>query len=62
MASTKAVLDFFLISNVLGGNFALVGIPSVGASGAIFGTVAVRFLYSPGIRFTLTIGFIRSLG
>lgn len=28
-------------SNVLGGNFALVGSPSVGASGAIFGTVAV---------------------
>jgi len=28
--------------NVLGGNFSLVGIPSVGASGAIFGTVAVR--------------------
>lgn len=28
--------------NVLGGNFALVGIPSVGASGAIFGTAAVR--------------------
>lgn len=28
-------------SNVLGGNFALVGSPSVGASGAIFGTTAV---------------------
>lgn len=28
-------------SNVLGGNFALVASPSVGASGAIFGTVAV---------------------
>jgi membrane associated rhomboid family serine protease len=28
-------------SNVLGANFALVGRPSVGASGAIFGTVAV---------------------
>ncbi len=27
--------------NVLGGNFSLVGAPSVGASGAIFGTVAV---------------------
>lgn len=27
--------------NVLGGNFALVGVPSVGASGAIFGTFAV---------------------
>lgn len=29
-------------SNVLGGNFSLVGVPSVGASGAIFGTLAVR--------------------
>lgn len=28
--------------NVLGGNFSLVGIPSVGASGAIFGTLGVR--------------------
>jgi membrane associated rhomboid family serine protease len=28
-------------SNVLGGNFSLVGVPSVGASGAIFGTIAV---------------------
>ncbi len=28
-------------SNVLGGNFSLVGSLSVGASGAIFGTVAV---------------------
>lgn len=31
-------------SNVLGGNFALVGSPSVGASGAIFGTLAVSTL------------------
>lgn len=31
-----------LTRNVLGGNFALVGLPSIGASGAIFGTVAVR--------------------
>lgn len=30
-----------IFGNVLGGNFALVGAPSVGASGAIFGTVAV---------------------
>jgi membrane associated rhomboid family serine protease len=30
--------------NVLGANFALVGSPSLGASGAIFGTVAVRRL------------------
>lgn len=32
------------VSNVLGGNFSLVGVPSVGASGAIFGTVAVSGL------------------
>ncbi|KAF8971412.1 10 TM acyl transferase domain found in Cas1p-domain-containing protein [Flammula alnicola] len=31
-------------SNVLGGNFSLVGVPSVGASGAIFGTVAVTWV------------------
>jgi membrane associated rhomboid family serine protease len=30
-----------IFGNVLGGNFALVGAPSVGASGAIFGTLAV---------------------
>jgi membrane associated rhomboid family serine protease len=30
-----------IFGNVLGGNFALVGSPSVGASGAIFGTIAV---------------------
>lgn len=29
--------------NVLGGNFALLGSPSVGASGAIFGTIAVGY-------------------
>ncbi|KAJ7932479.1 hypothetical protein B0H13DRAFT_1955625 [Mycena leptocephala] len=32
------------VSNVLGANFALVGRPSVGASGAIFGTVAVTWV------------------
>jgi hypothetical protein len=32
----------WFVRNVLGGNFSLVGVPSVGASGAIFGTVAVR--------------------
>lgn len=32
-----------IFGNVLGGNFALVAAPSVGASGAIFGTVAVIF-------------------
>ena len=30
-----------VFGNILGGNFALVGAPSVGASGAIFGTLAV---------------------
>lgn len=30
--------------NILGGNFALVGLPSVGASGAIFGTVGVLWV------------------
>lgn len=36
------VLYFLPYRNVLGGNFSLVGVPSIGASGAIFGTVAVR--------------------
>ncbi|EED79356.1 predicted protein [Postia placenta Mad-698-R] len=31
-------------TNVLGGNFALVGLPSVGASGAIFGTTAIAWI------------------
>ena len=31
-------------SNVLGGNFSLVGVPSVGASGAIFGAIAVSLV------------------
>jgi hypothetical protein len=44
---------------VLGGNFSLVGVPSVGASGAIFGTSAVAWVdllahwkltYQPGRR------------
>ncbi|CAL1695233.1 unnamed protein product [Somion occarium] len=33
-----------IFGNVLGGNFTLVGVPSVGASGAIFGTVAVAWV------------------
>ncbi|QRW00376.1 clathrin adaptor complex small chain [Ceratobasidium sp. AG-Ba] len=33
-----------IFGNVLGGNFALVGVPSVGASGAIFGSVAVMWV------------------
>ncbi|KAH8102553.1 hypothetical protein BXZ70DRAFT_789558 [Cristinia sonorae] len=50
-----------IFGNVLGGNFSLVGVPSVGASGAIFGTVAVtwvdliahwKYLYRPARRLT----------
>lgn len=37
-------------SNVLGGNFSLVGIPSVGASGAIFSSVAVCHLGFSSVR------------
>jgi membrane associated rhomboid family serine protease len=37
-------LQLTLIRNILGGNFSLVGLPSVGASGAIFGTVAVNWV------------------
>ncbi|KAF9455115.1 rhomboid-domain-containing protein [Macrolepiota fuliginosa MF-IS2] len=33
-----------IFGNVLGGNFSLVGVPSIGASGAIFGTVAVTWV------------------
>ncbi|KAK7694953.1 hypothetical protein QCA50_002141 [Cerrena zonata] len=33
-----------IFGNVFGGNFSLVGVPSVGASGAIFGTVAVAWV------------------
>ncbi|GJE85705.1 rhomboid family intramembrane serine protease [Phanerochaete sordida] len=33
-----------IFGNVLGGNFALVAAPSIGASGAIFGTVAVAWV------------------
>ncbi|KAI6047705.1 hypothetical protein EDC04DRAFT_2619574 [Pisolithus marmoratus] len=33
-----------IFGNVLGGNFSLVGSPSVGASGAIFGTIAVTWV------------------
>jgi len=48
-----------IFGNVLGGNFSLVGIPSIGASGAIFGTIAVtwvdlfahwKLIYRPGRR------------
>jgi len=33
-----------IFGNVFGGNFSLVGAPSTGASGAIFGTVAVQWV------------------
>ncbi|KAI0094924.1 rhomboid family-domain-containing protein [Irpex rosettiformis] len=33
-----------IFGNVLGGNFALVAAPSIGASGAIFGTIAVAWI------------------
>lgn len=44
MGSTGFIIMYMaagIFGNVLGGNFALVGAPSVGASGAIFGTIAV---------------------
>ncbi|THH09466.1 hypothetical protein EW145_g1984 [Phellinidium pouzarii] len=47
MGSVGFFLVYFcagIFGNVLGGNFALVGVPSVGASGAIFGTVAVSWV------------------
>ncbi|EIW86795.1 rhomboid-domain-containing protein, partial [Coniophora puteana RWD-64-598 SS2] len=60
MGSAGFLLTYFaagIFGNVLGGNFSLVGAPSVGASGAIFGCVAVtwvdlfahwRYQYRPG--------------
>ncbi|KZT44542.1 rhomboid-domain-containing protein, partial [Sistotremastrum suecicum HHB10207 ss-3] len=47
MGSAGFLILYFsagIFGNVLGGNFALVGAPSVGASGAIFGTVAVTWI------------------
>jgi membrane associated rhomboid family serine protease len=47
MGSGGFLLTYFaagIFGNVLGGNFALVGSPSIGASGAIFGTVAVTWV------------------
>jgi len=47
MGSGGFFLTYFaagIFGNVLGGNFALVGRPSIGASGAIFGTVAVTWV------------------
>jgi membrane associated rhomboid family serine protease len=62
MGSVGFMITYFaagIFGNVLGGNFSLVGAPSVGASGAIFGTVAVtwvdlfahwKYHYRPGRR------------
>src|SRR5437588_9416405 len=47
-------------SNVLGGNFSLVGAPSIGASGAIFGTVAVSCKHVWALRHLMTL--LRLLG
>ncbi|KAH8835734.1 rhomboid-domain-containing protein [Flagelloscypha sp. PMI_526] len=47
MGSGGFLITYFaggIFGNVLGGNFSLVGIPSVGASGAIFGTLAVKWV------------------
>jgi len=47
MGSGGFLLTYFaagIFGNVLGGNFALVGSPSIGASGAIFGTLAVTWV------------------
>jgi membrane associated rhomboid family serine protease len=44
MGSGGFLVTYFaagIFGNVLGGNFSLVGAPSIGASGAIFGTLAV---------------------
>jgi len=60
MGSAGFLITYFsagIFGNVLGGNFSLVGAPSIGASGAIFGTVAVtwvdlfahwKYQYRPG--------------
>jgi len=47
MSSGGFLITYFaagIFGNVLGGNFSLVGVPSVGASGAIFGTLAVTWV------------------
>ncbi|KAI0313502.1 rhomboid family-domain-containing protein [Amylostereum chailletii] len=47
MGSAGFLILYFaagIFGNVLGGNFALVGVPSVGASGAIFGSIAVTWV------------------
>ncbi|KAK2461986.1 hypothetical protein APHAL10511_006449 [Amanita phalloides] len=47
MGTSGFLITYFsagIFGNVLGGNFSLVGVPSVGASGAIFGTLAVTWV------------------
>lgn len=47
MGSAGFLILYFaagIFGNVLGGNFALVGTPSVGASGSIVGTLAVLWV------------------
>ncbi|KIY50552.1 rhomboid-domain-containing protein [Fistulina hepatica ATCC 64428] len=47
MGSGGLFITYFaagIFGNVLGGNFALVGLPSLGASGAIFGMVSVTWV------------------
>ncbi|KAG6883269.1 hypothetical protein C0992_009237 [Termitomyces sp. T32_za158] len=47
MGSAGFFITYFaagIFGNILGGNFSLVGLPSVGASGAIFGTLAVTWV------------------
>ncbi|KAG8879726.1 hypothetical protein FRB97_001472 [Tulasnella sp. 331] len=47
VGSVAFIIIYFsagIFGNILGGNFALVGLPSVGASGAIFGTVGCMWV------------------
>lgn len=65
MGSAGFFITYFaagIFGNVLGGNFSLVGAPSIGASGAIFGTVAVtwvdlfahwKYQYRPGKKLAI---------
>ncbi|KAG6851199.1 hypothetical protein H0H93_015209 [Arthromyces matolae] len=70
MGSTGFLITYFaagIFGNVLGGNFSLVGVPSVGASGAIFGTVArvpARFqqtLCAAGFKPAVSVGLAHML-
>ncbi|KAF8328875.1 uncharacterized protein EI90DRAFT_2997656 [Cantharellus anzutake] len=75
MGSVAFIILYFaagIFGNVLGGNFALVGLPSLGASGAIFGTLAVMWVdlfahwgieYRPGRKlFMLILDLIVGIG